>query len=53
MRTFAGFPNGRLRATAVPDVFFAELLGSIEDLAELKVRAEAAAERGQRQHDSA
>ncbi len=37
MRTFAGFPNGRLRATAVPDVFFVELLPVIEDLAELKV----------------
>ncbi|MGQ9684317.1 MAG: DnaD domain-containing protein [Anaerolineae bacterium] len=36
-RLFAGFPNGRLRVTPVPDVFFAELLGPIDDLAELKV----------------
>ena len=36
-RVFAGFPNGRLRVTPVPDVFFAELLGPIDDLAELKV----------------
>ncbi len=34
---FPGFPNGRLRFTAVPDVFFSELLPAIDDLAELKV----------------
>ncbi len=36
-RVFPGFPNGRLRFTAVPDVFFSELLPAIDDLAELKV----------------
>ena len=36
-RYFAGFPNGRLRFTPVPDVFFSELLPAIDDLAELKV----------------
>lgn len=36
-RYFAGFPNGRLRITPVPDVFFSELLPLIDDLAELKV----------------
>ena len=36
-RYFAGFPDGRLRFTPVPDVFFSELLPLIDDLAELKV----------------
>jgi DNA replication protein len=35
--TFPGFPNGRLRFAAVPDVFFSELLPAIDDLAELKL----------------
>ncbi|MCL6431781.1 MAG: DnaD domain protein [Anaerolineae bacterium] len=37
MRTFAGFPGGRLRMTGVPDLFFSELLPAIDDLAELKL----------------
>ncbi len=36
-RLFPGFPNGRLRFAAVPDVFFSELLPAIDDLAELKL----------------
>ncbi len=36
-RFFAGFPDGRLRFTQVPDVFFSELLPAIDDLGELKV----------------
>jgi len=34
---FEGFPAGDLRFTSVPDLFFAELLPAIDDLAELKV----------------
>jgi len=34
---FEGFPAGELRFTSVPDLFFAELLPAIDDLAELKV----------------
>lgn len=37
VRPFPGFPDGRLRFTPVPDVFFSELLPAIDDLAELKV----------------
>jgi DNA replication protein len=37
MQRFTGFPSGRLSFTAVPDVFFTELLPQIDDLAELKV----------------
>jgi DnaD/phage-associated family protein len=37
MPAFSGFPNGYLRATVVPSLFFAEVLGDIEDPAELKV----------------
>jgi DNA replication protein len=33
---FEGFPAGELRFTSVPDLFFAELLPAIDDLAELK-----------------
>jgi DNA replication protein len=36
-RKFEGFPAGELRFTSVPDLFFAELLPAIDDLAELKV----------------
>ena len=36
-RPFPGFPSGRLRFTAVPNVFFSELLPAIDDLAELKL----------------
>jgi DNA replication protein len=34
---FAGFPDGSLAATVIPSVFFAEALGSISDLSELKL----------------
>jgi hypothetical protein len=34
---FDGFPAGELRFTSVPDLFFAELLPDIDDLAELKI----------------
>jgi DNA replication protein len=37
MKPFAGFPAGKARLTPVPDLFFAELLPAIDDLAELKV----------------
>jgi DNA replication protein len=36
MTNFEGFPAGELRFTSVPDLFFAELLPAIDDLAELK-----------------
>ncbi|MCD6519938.1 MAG: DnaD domain protein [Anaerolineae bacterium] len=34
---FSGFPPGKTRFTPIPDLFFAELLPAIDDLAELKV----------------
>ncbi|MCE5259229.1 MAG: DnaD domain protein [Chloroflexi bacterium] len=37
MKTFTGFPEGRLNYTPVPDLFFADLLSEIDDLAELKL----------------
>lgn len=37
MAAFSGFPDGRLRVTALPSLFFAEVLAQIEDPAELKV----------------
>lgn len=37
MSGFPGFPGGPVRFTAVPDLFFSELLGQIDDLAELKL----------------
>jgi DNA replication protein len=37
MRSFSGFPAGKLRFTSVPTLFFSELLPAIDDLAELKV----------------
>lgn len=37
MATFAGFPSGPLASVRVPDLFFAEVLPHIDDLAELKV----------------
>jgi DNA replication protein len=36
-RPFQGFPDGRLEATIVPSLFFSELLGQIDDLAELRL----------------
>lgn len=37
MDTFAGFPGGDLKFTAVPNMFFTKLLPQIDNLAELKV----------------
>ena len=37
MERFSGFPAGRLSYTALPDLFFSELLPTIDDLSELKV----------------
>ncbi len=36
MKGFAGFPDGKLRLTSVPNLFFSDLLPIIDDLAELK-----------------
>lgn len=37
MKGFPGFPDGKLTATPVPNLFFSDLLPIIDDLAELKV----------------
>ncbi len=37
MKKFSGFPAGKVRFTALPNLFFSELLPLIDDLAELKV----------------
>lgn len=37
MKPFDGFPEGRLRATVLPSLFFSEALGIVDDLAELKL----------------
>ncbi len=37
MKGFTGFPAGPVRFTSVPDLFWADLLPQIDDLAELKV----------------
>jgi DNA replication protein len=37
MKGFSGFPDGKLRLTAVPNRFFSDLLPIIDNLAELKV----------------
>jgi DNA replication protein len=37
MKVFSGFPRGKLAYTSLPDLFFAELLPTVDDLAELKV----------------
>lgn len=37
MKTFSGFPTGRVRSVCLPEPLFAELLPAIDDLAELKV----------------
>lgn len=37
MKTFRGFPEGKLRFTSLPDPFFRELLPMIDHLGELKV----------------
>ena len=37
MQGFAGFPAGKLPTTAIPNLFFSDLLPLVDDLAELKV----------------
>jgi DNA replication protein len=37
MAPFKGFPEGKVRQTPIPEPFFSELLGEINDLAELKL----------------
>jgi DNA replication protein len=37
MKGFAGFPEGRLALTAVPNLFFSELLPQIDHLGEMKI----------------
>jgi DnaD/phage-associated family protein len=37
MKGFPGFPDGKLRTTQVPNLFFSDLMPVIENLAELKV----------------
>jgi DnaD/phage-associated family protein len=34
---FSGFPSGRVSVTPLPDLFFSDLLGQIDDLPELKL----------------
>jgi DNA replication protein len=35
--SFSGFPSGRVNVTPLPDLFFSDLLGQIDDLPELKL----------------
>ena len=37
MKGFPGFPDGKMRLTQVPNLFFSDLLPIIDNLAELKV----------------
>jgi DnaD/phage-associated family protein len=37
MKTFSGFPAGKLQVTPLPNLFFSELCPAIDDLGELKV----------------
>ncbi len=37
MKAFPGFPEGKVRRTPLPDLFFSQLIPAIDDLAELKV----------------
>ena len=37
MKGFAGFPDGKLRLTQIPNLFFSDLLPIIDNLAEMKV----------------
>lgn len=37
LKGFPGFPEGKLRVTPIPNLFFSELLPAVDDLAELKV----------------
>jgi DNA replication protein len=52
MRSFAGFPAGRLSLAALPDLLFSEWLPLIDDLAELKVSLHVLWVLGRRQSDS-
>ena len=37
MKGFPGFPDGKVRLTQVPNLFFSDLLPIIDNMAELKV----------------
>ena len=37
MKVFSGFPAGKIEVTPVPNLFFGEILPSMDDLAEIKV----------------
>jgi DnaD/phage-associated family protein len=37
MKGFPGFPDGKLRLTSIPNIFFSDLLPYIDDLAEFKI----------------
>ena len=37
MKGFPGFPDGKLRQTAIPNLFFSDLLPHIDNLAEMKI----------------
>lgn len=37
MKTFSGFPSGKVRSVSIPELVFAELVPLIDDLAELKL----------------
>ena len=37
MKTFSGFPDGELKMSALPEMFYTGLLPLIDDLLELKV----------------
>lgn len=37
MKGFSGFPEGKLRLTPIPNLFFSDLLPQIDDLSEMKV----------------
>ena len=38
MKGFPGFPDGKLKLTQIPNLFFSDLLPIIDDLGELKVK---------------
>ncbi|RMD52844.1 MAG: hypothetical protein D6835_01485, partial [Candidatus Thermofonsia bacterium] len=37
MKGFSGFPDGKMRFTSVPNLFFSDLMPIIDNLAEMKV----------------
>ena len=37
MKTFSGFPDGELKMSALPEMFYTGLLPLIDDLLEMKV----------------